>query len=189
MLLVALWAAGALVAVGVGLVAVRLVAGQVSDAGASALDRGAVTDALRSAQPTASRAPGPTATPTPTPRRTTTPRPPATVSTPASTGPIRTVNTRGGSVSARCVSGSPRLLLVTPAEGYRIEESSSSRVRFESSSSEVRIRLSCTSANRLLTSVRSESKGGDDGGSPTPSPSRSPEPEDSPSGELGDDGH
>jgi hypothetical protein len=178
LLLAALWVAAAAVATAVGLLAVQLVVGQVSERGAGPLDARAVDDALTSSPPLASpSAGGPTPTPTPSasgsPRATSSPR---TVVR----GPVGTATTRGGVVSARCVDGDPRLVLATPAEGYRTKDSSGARVRFESSNDRVEVRVSCTAAQRVSFSVRAEQ--GDDEPSPTPH-----ESEPSPAGEPLDD--
>lgn len=113
----------------------------------------------------------------------------------ADDGPLRTVTTRGGVVSARCVERQPSLLYATPAQGYRTDRSSDTLVRFESSRRAVTVTLSCDGL-LLRTSTRTESISTSPAPHPSttaprPSPSEteseSPEPSRSPSPEKSDD--
>jgi hypothetical protein len=165
-----LWLAAAVLATGVGLLAVRLVEGQVSEAGPSALDARAVGEALASTAPTMTPTTTPTPAPSPRPTRTrpaASPTPRPVVSRSASprpralaTGPGRTISTRGGVVCARCVGGEPRLVYATPADGYRIKDSSDERVRFENESDEIEIQLGCDTRNRVTAEIRQDESGG-----------------------------
>lgn len=153
MVLGALWAAAASLAVGVGLLAVDLVAGQVGEDVASPLDDAAVRGALSSTSPSATATRSPHAEPD------------------ADDGPLRTVTTAGGVVSARCVEGEPRLLYATPREGYRTERAEDDDVRFMSSRRVIRVRMDCRGASLVsATTTRALD--------PTPDPeTRSPLPQ------------
>lgn len=154
LLLGALWAAAAALSVGVGLVAVDLVSGEVGEDVGSPLSDDAVRTALGST------------TPTPEPIRSPHAEPDA------DDGPLRTVSTRGGVVSARCTEGEPRLLYATPTQGYRTERAEDDEVRFMSSSRVVRVRMSC-SGGQLVASTRTESLPREPVEAPT---TRAPEP-------------
>ena len=176
LLLGALWVAAASLAVGVGLLAVDLVAGHVGDDVASPLDDDAVAQALTGASPSAV----PTAVPTSTASGTPGPRPSAV------SGPLRTVQTRGGVVSARCVAGEPRLVYATPREGYRTERAEDDDVRFRSSERIVRVRMDCQGVRLVAaTSTREDEREPSpepESRAPAPSPSEedSPEPSETP---------
>lgn len=170
LLLGGLWAASAALAVGVGLVAVDLVAGEVGEDVASPLSDEAVRGALGTANPSPSRA-----TPSATPSRHAEPD--------ADDGPLRTITTTGGVVSARCHEAEPRLVYASPAEGYRTDRSGNELVRFESSRRTITVRLSCD-GRQLVSSTRTDEH---DEPSATPKPAtRSPQP--SPT-ESSDDDH
>lgn len=172
LLLGTLWVTAASVATGVGLVAVDLVAGQVGDTVSAPLSQSGILDAL-------SRVPASSPTPSPSPSRSASPSPSASTLV---LGPLRTISTVGGEVSARCRDGVPTLLYATPAEGFRTERSSGREVRFESSRREVRVKLSCSARGTLLSEVETEVEPVQTR-SPRPSPSEtdeseSPEPRD-----------
>jgi hypothetical protein len=154
LLLGALWAAAASLAVGVGLVAVDLVSGEVGEDVASPLS----DDAVRRALVSSSTSPAATRTPH--------------VEPDGDEGPLRTVTTAAGVVSARCDDGEPELVYATPAQGYRTVRSDDDLVRFSSSHRAVTVTMSCN--GRLLqASTRSESL------DPAPSPkpvTRAPQP-------------
>jgi len=153
LILGALWAAAASLAVGTGLLAVDLVAGEVGEDVASPLDDAAVRGALSSTSPSPAATRSPHTEPD------------------ADDGPLRTVSTAGGVVSARCVEGEPRLLYATPREGYRTERAEDDDVRFMSSRKVIRVRMDCRGA--LLVSATT-TRALD----PTPEPeTRSPRPE------------
>jgi hypothetical protein len=173
-LLGALWAAAAVIATAVGLLAVRLVAGDLGGSVASPLTGEEVQQALSSG--TASSTPSTR----PTPHGSRTPSPTAGPSRTAAprgvvVGAVRTVRTTGGTVSARCEAGSPELLYATPADGWRTKDSSDTRVRFERGDTRITVRLACSGAV-LRTSVTTD----DETSSPSPSPRRT-EDHDSPS--------
>jgi hypothetical protein len=162
LLVAAVWLAGAVAAVGTGLVAVNLVASQVGDPTVAPLSRNDVGQALASpSRPaTASRSVTPTpaapatsatrgATPTPT-RRPTTPARSTSQAPPPAAPQTRTFSSRGGSVGVRCDGASPSLVYASPANGYTVLERRSDggrvEVRFAKGGVEdeaARIRVGC----------------------------------------------
>lgn len=133
-LLPAVWLLGAAVAIGTGLVAVRLVSSQVGDPAVPPLTADGVQRALSSA--TATPGAGTSATPTsPRPAATSgSPRPvvrpgatasssprPGTTTAPAASR-TGTFSNEGGTIGVRCDGTAPRLLYATPADGYRVAE-------------------------------------------------------------------
>jgi cytoskeletal protein RodZ len=165
LLVAAVWLAGAVAAVGTGLVAVNLVASQVGDPTVAPLSRNDVGQALASpSRPaTASRSvtPAPAtstttatsatrgATTTPT-RRPTTPARSASQNPPPAAPQTRTFSSRGGSVGVRCDGASPSLVYASPANGYTVLERRSDgdrvEVRFAKGGAEdeaARIRVGC----------------------------------------------
>ena len=171
MVLGALWVAAAVLATSVGLVAVHLVAGEVGEQVSSPLSDDDVQGALSSALPTPA-SPTRSASPRPSPSKAaspaSTPRPTTTRSAAPPQGELRTIRTEGGVVGARCVSGEPRLVYASPAEGWRTERSRNDEVRFERDEDEVRVRMSC--AGTALRAVVET-----DEASPSPSPRESSE--------------
>lgn len=144
LLLAAVWAAGAAVAVGTGLLAVDLVGAQVGDPVVPPLS----AEAARSV--TAGPGTTPASPPPASPGRTATPGPSATTRPPAATGPrTRTFTVAGGTVGVRCDGATPRLLYATPAQGYRVDQSKAEggrvEVRFRSEEDDSRLRVVCVS--------------------------------------------
>jgi hypothetical protein len=169
-----LWVAGAVFATSVGLVAVQRVGNEVGDDVASPLSNDAVRKALVSATPATPHAE------------------PEDVGTAEEIGPVRTVSTRGGLVSARCRDHDPALLYAAPADGYRTVRSEPDVVRFVGSKVQVVVRLSCDD-EELVSKTTVHRVGSEEPSSPAPAPSRteeehndapssedSPEPHDSP---------
>lgn len=169
LLLAAVWLAGAVAAVGTGLVAVNLVSHQVGDPAVSPLSQGDVGKALASPSRSAAASPTATAPATASPSRTAsgsarptatrTAAPPATrssapTSPPRTSAPApqtRTFSSRGGSVGVRCANGSPSLVYATPANGYTVlerkEDADRVEVRFGKGGEEdeaARIRVGCS---------------------------------------------
>ena len=175
-LLGALWAAAAVLATAVGLLAVRLVAGDLGGSVASPLSgdevQQALTSGTASAQPSPSTTPRPTRTPQPTAVPTVTKNPGG-----VAIGLVRTIRTSGGTVSSRCEGGSPELLYATPADGWRTKDSSDSRVRFERSDVRVVVRMACN-GTELRASVTTEDE---HTASPSPTPRETEDHDSSPS--------
>jgi hypothetical protein len=130
------WTVGAAVSVGVGLLALSLIGvGLTTDSG----------DHLT--QPVGRDAPA--ALPTSQPPVDDPSASPSAASTATATvGPNRTIDTAGGNVVARCQPGGAYLLSLSPSPGFRADLSNrgpaaEARLSFESSSREIRIRVTC----------------------------------------------
>ena len=140
-LLLAVWAAGVVLATATGLLAVSLVADAVGDPAVPVLS----ADDLVAVSPAPAR---------------TTPRPPS-----ASPGGsrVRVFSSTGGSVGVRCVGGVPEQVYVTPAPGYGLDETSREgaalEVRFESGRTRVRLTLGCADGAPALLDRRTDTSG------------------------------
>jgi hypothetical protein len=132
------WTLGAAVSVGVGLLALSLIGvGLTTDSGdhlTQPVDRADVPGVtVPSSPPTTS---DPSATPS------------ASALPSASMGPNRTIDTAGGNVVARCQPGGAYLVYWSPSPGFRADVSNrgpaaEARVSFESSSQEIKVRVTC----------------------------------------------
>jgi hypothetical protein len=182
-LLAAVWLGGVVLATGTGLLAVRLVAAQVGEDAVPVLSADDVGHALasesaspRAVVPAASTSPAKSARPTTSsrpvsstaPTRASSPAPRRTAA--ASAAPVRSFSSDGGSVGARCRGAVPEQVYATPAQGYRLDQSSVQgdilEVRFESSSTKVRLEIGCRSGTPYLADRRTDTSGsGDSGGS------------------------
>lgn len=139
----AAWAVGAAAAVAVGMLALSLIGNPLSDGPIENLNATTVTQT--SADP-------PTASPV-APSSTSTSSAPASKSgSPTASGKSsdRTVNSRGGTVVARCTPGGAYLVGWSPAPGYRLDDivrgpAPVARVTFGTRSTEVKITISCVS--------------------------------------------
>ncbi|MBK5306318.1 MAG: hypothetical protein JJD92_06485 [Frankiaceae bacterium] len=155
-LLLAFWLAAVVVATGVGVLAVRLVAVQVGDPASPVLSTKEVGAALTET-PRAS----PTPSPSPTPIRAASPRP----TTPAPTVP-RSFSSQGGTVGVRCRGTVAERVFATPAQGYVLDETSVEagvlEVRFEQGRTRVRLAISCSSRTPVLVERRVDTSGSDD---------------------------
>jgi len=84
----------------------------------------------------------PSASPSATPAPTVTAMPTATA------GPSRTINTAGGNVVARCQTGGAYLVYWSPSPGFRADVGNrgpavEAQVGFESSTREIKVRVTC----------------------------------------------
>ncbi|MCW2598469.1 MAG: Septum formation initiator [Frankiales bacterium] len=138
LLLVAVWAVGAVLATSVGLIAVRLVRDQVGDPATQPLSAAEVKRAVASA----SAVPRPTARPS-RPTRTT---------GPARAPQRRTFSTAGGTVAVQCSGGRPSLIYAVPAAGWSVDKQESQptgvEVRFRADKGDVRLRIGCSSTGQ-----------------------------------------
>lgn len=120
---VAAWAGAVLAATVVGLTAVGAIGTGIVGSGPAPLSAAEVEERLAAASATPVPAPGP-----------------ATVAGPAP-GVVGSV---GGTAVVDCSGGAPRIVSVTPAQGFREHgEPEGNRVRFESEDLEVRMFVSC----------------------------------------------
>jgi hypothetical protein len=118
-----------------------------------------VRDSVVTGSPTVSALPAPNETGSPTSPAPTTNRPSPT----AATGALVHVSGQGGSVSARCVSGRPRVVGSVPNQGFTPEQDDSgAEVKFRSSTHETEIKLSCSGLT-LRPSVEEKARGGGGG--------------------------
>ncbi len=141
---VAGWLAAAVVAVAVGIAAVRFIGAGLTGPDVPVLAADEVADALASAPP---------ATPA---------RPSASASLPAppSAGPAArtaTFDSRGGLVTARCARGAVTVVGTSPAQGYALHEVEDGRaeaeVDFRAGRSRVKLRLTCDPSGRPVANV------------------------------------
>jgi hypothetical protein len=167
-LLVLIWLAGAVVATGVGVLAVRLVATQVGDPAVAPLSAGEAEAAQSTVPPSSVPGPSPgvasTAAPGASPAAGTTGPPP---SSPAAAANVRAFPSAGGTVGMSCSGQVARLLYATPADGYTLDEQSATgdavEVRFESDSSRVRLELTCRNGAPALLGERTDPARGGSG--------------------------
>lgn len=170
--LVVVWLAGAVVATGTGVLAVRQVADEVGGTAPAPLSAAGVESALTEAAttaapsaPTVSSATSPPAfgresqIPQPPPAVPAPPAPaadPGVGRAPAPATVTRSFTGRGGSVGVACTAGGPpQLVYATPAQGWAVEERKQDadrvEVRFRSGEQEARIRVSCASDGPTAT--------------------------------------
>jgi hypothetical protein len=165
-LLALVWVGGVVLATATGLLAVRLVADQVGDPAVPVLSSGDVAKALAATTPTP--APTRSAAPSPSPavRSPAPDRSPAATSTRPAAARVRVFTSAGGSVGARCRGRTPERVYATPAQGYRLDESSIEggvlEVRFESDRTRVRLEIACASSGPVLAEQRTEPRHGGD---------------------------
>jgi hypothetical protein len=85
---------------------------------------------------------------------------PANAGSTAATSDVKAFDSQGGSVGVRCRGTAPEQVYASPAQGYRVDESSVSgstlEVRFESSTTDVRMKVSCSSGSPVLTENRAD---------------------------------
>ena len=132
------WTVGAAVSVGVGLLALSLIGvGLTTDSGdhltqpAGRADGSGVTNPT-SQPPVVDPSASPSATPAAAP----------------TVGPNQTIDTSGGTAVARCQPGGAYLLYWSPSPGFRADlgnrgPAAEARLNFESSSREIKIRVTC----------------------------------------------
>ncbi len=142
---VAGWLAAAVVAVAVGIAAVRFIGAGLVAPTVPVLAGDQVADALASAPPATPTRPSP---------------PTASPSTPPSAGPAgrtATFDTRGGLVTARCARGVVTVAGTSPAQGYALHEVEDGRaqaeVDFRSGRSRVKLRVTCDPSGRPVAST------------------------------------
>lgn len=123
-LLVAVWAAGAAVAVGTGLLAIDLVGTRVGEP--------VVPPPIGDSRP-------------PSVSSSVSPRPGSRTAT---------FGGRGGTIGVRCDGAVPRLLYATPAQGYRIDDRRDDgrrvEVRFRGEDDDTRLRVACVAGAPAL---------------------------------------
>ena len=148
-LLLAFWLAAVVVATGIGVLAVQLVADQVGDPTVPVLttkDVGTALGARPSAVPTQSGSRRPSTGPTTAP----------------ASAPIA-FSSQGGSVGVRCAGTVPRKVYATPAQGYVLDESSVEgpvlEVRFTQGRTRVRLGVSCGTGTPVLVERRVDTSG------------------------------
>ena len=134
LLLVLVWAAGAVVATSIGLLAVRQVASSVGDPAVPVLSDGVAP----SASPSASSPSPPQVRP----------------SSPAAAVTSASFRSAGGTVGVQCAGATPSLLYATPADGYALDERSVEgvelEVRFEAGERRVKLTVSCAGGSPRL---------------------------------------
>lgn len=122
---------------------------------------GVVRDSVGASQPVSSALPAP--------EETSGPAPAPTISRPTAAPTVGALVTRagqGGTVTARCVSGRPRLVSMVPRQGFQAEaDDSGAEVQFRSADHRTEMKATC-SALRVTVSVDEHSTGGggDDNG-------------------------
>ena len=141
-LLALVWLLGVVVATGIGLLAVRLVAAQVGEPAVPP-----VTGDVVARPPEASSAPSPSATGVQ----------PSATAAPVVTA-SRSFRSAGGTVGVECAGRTARLVFATPAEGFALDEQSVAgpevEVRFEADDTRVRSTVSCASGAPVLVEQR-----------------------------------
>jgi hypothetical protein len=131
------WTVGAAVSVGVGLLALSLIGVGLTTGSGDHLTQPVGRDAPAVTLPTSQP-------PVDDPSASASAASAAT----ATVGPNRTIDTAGGNVVARCQPGGAYLLYWSPSPGFRADLSNrgpaaEARLSFESSSREIRIRVTC----------------------------------------------
>jgi hypothetical protein len=118
---------------------------------------GVVRDSVGAGQPVSTALPAPDETSSPAPA------PSSTGPTAAPTGGALVTRVgEGGTVTARCVSGRPRLVGVVPRQGFTAEsDDSGAEVRFRSSDHRTEVKVSCSG---LTATVQVEERSTDGGG-------------------------
>lgn len=138
------WLAAAAAATVVATTAVNAISSGIVGAGARPLSQSEVAARLAASTPTTPPVTTPTGT-TPTTVPSTTPGSPPTDT---GTGPTKSVLSAGGTVIARCVPGGVAVLSAVPAQGYRLDSTSTEvddhpSVKFRADQAEVEVRLRC----------------------------------------------
>jgi hypothetical protein len=106
--------------------------------------------------------PSPDETPGDTPSRTAT-RPATPTSSaipPASAGAPASGGGQGGTVTVRCVDGVPRLLNVTPQQGYGSRVDDPGEVEFESDDHRTEVTVTCTGGTARIDVEEKSGRGG-----------------------------
>lgn len=154
-LLVAVWLGGVVLATGAGLLAVRLVDDEVGDPPAPTLSSKEVAQALASA-PASSKESDPLLG---------TQLSPTTSEAAGAPAAARSFNFDGGSVGVRCRGTAPEQVYASPAQGYRLDESSvkgsTLEVKFESGSVHAQLKIGCDSSSPVLLSGTEPGEGSD----------------------------
>jgi hypothetical protein len=116
-----------------------------------------VRDSVGAGQPVATALPAPSEATTPAPS------PSSTRPTAAPTAGALAVRTgQGGTVTAHCVNGRPRVISAVPRQGFGAEsDDSGDEVQFRSSDHRTEMTVSCSG---LTATVRVEEHSGDNGG-------------------------
>lgn len=147
--LVAFWLAAAVLATGVGVLAVRLVARQVGDPAVPVLSS---RDIARAPSPT------PPAAASASPTRT------VPAATPRALPATTPFSTTGGAVGVRCRGPVPERVYATPAQGWMLDETSVEggvlEVRFTQGRTRSRISIACRDGAPVAAERRVDSSGG-----------------------------
>jgi hypothetical protein len=116
-----------------------------------------VRDSVGAGQPVATALPAPSEASTPAPG------PSSTRPTAAPTAGALAVRTgQGGTVTAQCVNGRPRVISAVPRQGFRVEsDDSGNEVQFRSSDHRTEMKVSCSG---LTATVQLEEHASGDGG-------------------------
>jgi hypothetical protein len=123
---------------------------------------GVVRDSVGAGQPVSTALPAPSETSSPTAGPSSTP--PTAAPT---VGALVTKVGQGGTVTARCVNGRPRLVSVVPRQGFQVEsDDSGAEVQFRSSDHRTEVTVSCSglTATVQVEEHSSGGGGGDDNG-------------------------
>ena len=116
---------------------------------------GVVRDSVGASQPVSTALPAPDETSSPAPGPTST-RPTA--------APVTKVG-QGGTVTAQCVSGKPRLVSVVPRQGFQAKpDNSGAEVQFRSSDHRTEVKVSCSGLTATVQVEEHSGAGGGGGG-------------------------
>ncbi len=119
-----------------------------------------VRDSVGAGQPVSTALPAPNETSSPAGGPTST-RPTAA----ATAGALVTKVGQGGTVTAQCVSGKPRLVSVVPRQGFQAEsDNSGAEVQFRSSDHRTEVKVSCSGVTATVQVEERSSAGGGGGG-------------------------
>ncbi len=138
LLVTAGWLGAAVLAVLVGLTGVRLIGAGLTSPESRPRSAAEVAEDLRSL-------------PSPSPSATRTPTPTASQAVGSPRG--RTFPTRGGTVVARCATGGPEIVTMSPAPGFALHERERSEGEFRSTSDNhdrVKFRIACSAGTPSL---------------------------------------
>ncbi|GGQ51707.1 hypothetical protein [Couchioplanes azureus] len=138
------WAGAAVLAVLAGIAGIGVLGAGLTSAGTSPRTEAQVARELAELAPSAVSGPpagqsptrpgSPSARPQPSSARPSSARPGTPRPSRPATGTSRTLPTRGGTVVARCVSGAPEIVSMSPAPGFALHEQEGDEGEFRSTS-------------------------------------------------------
>ena len=143
------WLAAAILAVLVGLLAISVIGDGLTSPLARPLSQSEVERELAGQPSTPSSSPSTSPSPSGSP----------SASTGSGSAPV-SERTRGGTVVARCVDGQPRLVSMTPAQGFEVHERGTDEGEFRSyrdNHDRVKIDVNCDAGGRAVISATNES--------------------------------